>query len=205
MIFKNLGIKMNQQKIIFLSGPSCSGKSTVIKKLSGEISSYIENIKDNPYISQLKSNEEFNAYESQMWFIQEIFKFINTVPIGKNIIIDQSPEAVTYTYSKYFFDKKLISASEFSILENELLKVRKLIESKNYLSINILLKASSKDLYDRAKARDKENVMPLQWFVDINKYFTNFYMTDNHIIKLETSDQSSSNLFEEVKKIIEQK
>ena len=67
------------------------------------------------------------------------------------------------------------------------------------------MKASSKDLYDRANARDQENVMPLQWFIDINKYFTNYYMTDSHIIKLETSDQSSSNLFEEVKKIIEQK
>ena len=196
---------MNQQKIIFISGPSASGKSTVVKSFSEEMFSYIENVKNNPYISQLNSDKEFNAYQSQMWFLKTMHEFIASVPTGKDIIIDQSPEAVTYTYSKYFFDKKLISEDEFSILENELLKVRKLIESKNYLSINILLKASSKDLYDRAKARDQENVMPLQWFIDINKYFTNYYMTDSHIIKLETSDQSSSNLFEEVKKIIEQK
>ncbi|MFP3424656.1 deoxynucleoside kinase [Pseudoalteromonas sp. SIMBA_162] len=196
---------MNQQKIIFISGPSASGKSTVVKSFSEEMFSYIENVKNNPYISQLNSDKEFNAYQSQMWFLKTMHEFIASVPTGKDIIIDQSPEAVTYTYSKYFFDKKLISEDEFSILENELLKVRKLIESKNYLSINILLKASSKDLYDRANARDQENVMPLQWFIDINKYFTNYYMTDSHIIKLETSDQSSSNLFEEVKKIIEQK
>lgn len=196
---------MRKKKIIFISGPSCSGKSTIVKKFSEEMFSYIENIENNPHISNLKSEKEFNAYKSQMWFLNTMHQFIASTPIGENIIVDQSPEAIVYTYSKFFLDKKLISKKEFLTLEAEYFKVKNLLKSRNYLSISILLEARAEDLYCRAKLRDKNNAMSQGWFSDINSYFINYYMNDNNTIKLKTSNQSSTSLFEEVKKIVEQK
>lgn len=194
---------MEKQKIIFISGPSCSGKSTIVKKFSEEMVSYIENIENNPHISDLQSQKKFNAFKSQMWFINTMHQFIASTPAEESIIVDQSPEAIVYTYSKFFLDKNLINKKEFSLIEAEYFKVKNLLRSRNYRSISILLDASAEDLYCRAKLRDKNNAMSQDWFSDINSYFINHYMNTNQTIKLKTSNQSLSSLFEEVRKIVE--
>lgn len=194
---------VNRQKIIFISGPSGSGKSTIVRKFSSQLISYIEHVERNPYISKLNTTKEFNAYGSQMWFIETMNNFIKSAPHNKDLIIDQSPEAIIYTYSKYFLEKGEITLHEFSMLEEKLVEIQDTISNRNYHSVKIFLREQPQTLYERVKERDKNNVMPIEWFIDISKYFENYYRNDKSVITIKSNDQNNCYIFEKIKKLIE--
>jgi hypothetical protein len=60
-----------QRRVVFVAGPTGSGKTTLVKRLTERAAVYIEDASLNPYLA-VRSGNAFDAGASQTWFLDQI-------------------------------------------------------------------------------------------------------------------------------------
>jgi len=182
--------------IIFLSGPSGVGKTSVLRKLSNLYECYLENSSQNPELKLLlQGSSSFNAYKSQLWFLERINDFIQKSK-AEIVFVDQNPKAIMNVYSKYFLDTEKICTDDYNRLDNYYNQLTKNINDKYSCVIDYYLFADVEILEQRAGQRDSEK---LSWFQEISNNFALLYRNDPSITFVNTNSMS----LEEVSKFIE--
>jgi guanylate kinase len=179
-------------KIVFLSGPSCVGKSSQLIELAKNYKCYIEDTSRNKELELFFcGNESFNAYKSQLWFFENIDAFIKESN-DDLIFIDQDTKAIMYVYSKYFLQNGMLSGNDYTELENYYFRLNSGIKRKYSEIFNYYLYAHTATLKKRASQRDST---AFSWLLDIADRFNALYKNDLSIIPINTDQMSLNEVF----------
>jgi deoxyadenosine/deoxycytidine kinase len=140
-----------QRTVIFVAGPTGSGKTTLVKKLAEKAVVYAEDASVNPYLA-LRSGDAFDAGASQAWFLDQIALFLRRNPTGI-LAVDQHPRVVSRVYGAMFYDKRLLSQRSLSRLDRYADRIWKQTAKSSTHVLTICLSASTDSLKARLRRR----------------------------------------------------
>jgi deoxyadenosine/deoxycytidine kinase len=142
--------------VIFIAGPTGSGKTTLIRKLSKKVVVYIEDATLNPYLSG-RSGHSFDAGASQTWFLDQMTNVLKQHPSGI-LAIDQHPRVVSRVYGTMFHDRGLLSGAMLSRLDRYADRVWRQAVGPSSQALTVSLSASTSSLKTRLRRRESRGL-----------------------------------------------
>jgi deoxyadenosine/deoxycytidine kinase len=139
-----------RRAVVFVAGPTGSGKSTLISRLRRYAATYTENVAENPFLTS--ANESFDAAASQTWFVDRIEQFSRAEP-RHNLAIDQHPLAISKVYGELFRREGLISNADFRGLEVRVDRLVEAIASSAAQVLTVCMTADTRLLWERLEQR----------------------------------------------------
>jgi deoxyadenosine/deoxycytidine kinase len=146
----------NSRTVIFVAGPTASGKTTLVKRLANQGVAYIEESRRNPYFS-VRSGDSFDAESSQHWFLDQIATFVRDHVKGI-LVIDQHPLVVSRVYGAMFFNKRLLSKSRLGRLDRSANRIVEELSAPRTRSLTVCLSASTNTLAKRLRRRKRNGL-----------------------------------------------
>jgi energy-coupling factor transporter ATP-binding protein EcfA2 len=145
-----------KKTVIFVAGPTGSGKTTLVKSLSHRATAYIEDATRNPYFGA-HSTDAFDAEASQKWFLDKMAEFLQGHTAGV-LAIDQHPRVVSRLYGAVFSSKGLLSDPALVRLDRYADRlVRQVTESAGNV-LTVWLSASTPTLWARLRRRKRHHL-----------------------------------------------
>lgn len=184
------------QSIVFVGGPSGSGKSSLVRELGKLGSIYIENAPDNPFLmSYLCGEGPLNAYENQRWFLNSIVRFLCDPSRKGVLIIDQHLPGITSAYTRLFEAEGLVSSSQAAAIMTEGESLLSALY-KRFPVLTVHLTASTPCLWARISARDKQTKLSFPQLEQVNILFQALHLSgsvlcmNSEVLDLESESQS---------------
>lgn len=143
------------KKIISIAGTLGVGKSTFTKLLAKEMGykTVFENPEKNPFLALFYKDMKRWAFHSQMFFLLEKIKLLNSIALLQNHVIQDTPiyEDV-FSYAQAQFKMKHMTIHEWNLYKKTYLLMKKQCVDP---SLIIYLYAPIEIIYDRIKQRDR--------------------------------------------------
>ena len=179
-------------KILTISGPPGSGKTSVVNNLSKEFQTYTEDVKHNPFIQDIsRKRNEFRAVENQNWFLDRLETFLDAADPTAHLVIDQDPAAIVKVYCRLYRDNGSIDCQSYMGYLKRLIDIEIKLNKWGGGRQAIMLDAPAEILFKRVKETASWRKPPLEWFESVRNYFQEFRKRVGNIPTLDTNRTSS--------------
>ena len=74
---------------LFLAGPACSGKTSLVRSLPGDWSRYEERFRGNPQALPMIAGREFDAVRLQQWFLDQMSQWLKDQEPIQGLLVEQ--------------------------------------------------------------------------------------------------------------------
>ena len=145
-----------RRTVIFVAGPTGSGKSTLVRALTQRAAVYIEDATLNPHFA-VRSRATFDARASQSWFLDQMAEFLGRHRTGV-LAIDQHPRVVSRVYGAMFCAKGLLSESALTRLDRYADRLLKELTESGANVLTVCLTASTETLRGRLLRRKRRGL-----------------------------------------------
>jgi len=145
------GTRARKDAIVFVAGPTASGKTTLVKRLRTRATVYLEDVSLNPHLPQ-RPGVPFDVLASQHWFLQSIRSFISE-QAGRVLVVDQHPLVISRVYGKMFCQARALSNTDLRELDSRAVHLWEAIGRQSKRVLTVCLTASTQVLMKRLKAR----------------------------------------------------
>jgi deoxyadenosine/deoxycytidine kinase len=154
--------------VIFVAGPSASGKTTLVRRLADVGALYEERPAENSHLARFLAGGPLDAAANQRWFLDHISAFLNgaKAPIA---IIDQSPLGVA-VYAQMFAEQGLLAPAAAANVDLNARRILEALYGASVRTLHVVLTASSSTLWDRLTA-DQRPVFPRSVLSRLNELF----------------------------------